>query len=164
MTTLRILLIATSILGIFFGSAQAIGKFGKILSHINSCNLTAIIYHWDNSIWGTFLETTDNNSNRIPTKCNLTESTERTCSKFFHDVLTSYGEISLADKKAVKNKFCEFPWNMFSHGRFGYIRCEKAPGYVKTNCQNICNPGNSGNIIRLKLIDIILFVKYFFHN
>ena len=91
------------------------------------------------------LVTTDDNSNRIPNKCNLTETTERTCSKFFHEVERSYGKISLADKKAVKNKFCESPWNKFSPGQLRYIRCEKTPGYVKTNCQNICNTGHIGN-------------------
>ena len=96
--------------------------------------------------------TIDDNSNQIPTKCDLTETTERTCSKFFHEVERSYGELSSADKKAVKDKFCEFPWNMFSPGSFDYISCEKTqtPGYVKTNCKNICNPGNIGNYTLLK--------------
>ena len=90
--------------------------------------------------------TIHDNSNRIPTNCDLAQTTEKTCSKFFHEVEKSYGETSTADKQAVRNKFCTFPWNMFGLGSFSYIVCEEnTPGYIKNDCQNICNPESIGN-------------------
>ena len=53
------------------------------------------------------------------------------------------------DIEAIRNKYCEMPWNQLSLLWISwYIKCDVGtPGLIKYNCKRICNPDKSGKFM-----------------